>query len=209
VSKQAVRRWGPTGAAVASRDGRVLELWSFVGASASDFDWGDETFPTTFETQPHHGNTADVYRRWVGAAASVVEQVQEHGWDSVRREDARQVRDVFLGSEPPRIVLRADGSKPVVESRHRVLAAIQQGAAIPVLVVRLPGPGSAPAASSCPACLGSQGCRDCGGSGRTKTLGIAESLEGLGLETVPERICPACGGSGRCPCCPTTTPEKR
>lgn len=204
--KPASARWGPTGTTVSSRAGQPLELWSFAGASPGDFDWGDEAFPTAFETESHHGNTADVYRRWVSAAANVVGQVREQGWDAVSGDEARQVRDVFMGSEPPRIVLRGDGSKPVVESRHRVLAAVKQGVTIPVHVVRLPPPKASDRASpaSCSACGGGLRCGACGGSGRTvgrdRSLSFDKRVRDS-LERGIESGCPACAGTGACPRC--------
>jgi hypothetical protein len=196
-------KWGSIGETVVSREGKRLELWSFSGVTPQAFDWGAPSFPAEFEAQSHHGNTAEDYRRWAREAGDVVKQVRAGGWDSVDGAN-RQVRDVFLGSEPVRVIIPKDGSMPVVESRHRVLAAIQTRATIPVEVVRL-GRDSA-----CDRCGGRGTCLACGGSGRTVRRDRSSSIErAMGFENRQEVVCPSCNGTGRCPsCAPVNSPPE-
>lgn len=137
ASAPSTKAWGPTGETVSSRTGLQLEYWSFAGARGEDFDWQGEDFPAAFASDVHHGNTPDVYRGWVRLAFEVARRVAAGGWEAVAADpSACQVRDVFLGSEPPRLIIPAGGSRPIVGARHRVMAAIEAGATIPVLVER-------------------------------------------------------------------------
>ena len=126
---------GLTQETIKGRNG-PLHLWAFGECTPDDFQWSDD-FPQRFDEDVHHSYTSDDYRRWARLAPEVVERIRTDGDAGLQGDRAaEQVRDVFLGSEPVRIIVRP-GQKPEVDGgRHRIMAAIETGVTIPVQIVR-------------------------------------------------------------------------
>lgn len=110
-----------------------LALVSFAGVRPEDVDWASgNDFPARFPGDVHHGNDATQYRAWTAAAGRVVAAVR--GGHEVTEAD-RNARDVYLGSEPVRLVMQKNG-RYRAETQHRVMAAIEAQATIPVRIER-------------------------------------------------------------------------
>lgn len=110
-----------------------MTLVDVSGLRGSDIDWASgEDFPARFPTDVHHSNTADTYRRWNAAVPRVVAKVQ-NGEELTAEED--QIRSVYLGSEPVRLVLQPNG-RLRADDQHRVMAAIEAGSILPVWTIR-------------------------------------------------------------------------
>lgn len=130
-----VRGSGPTGE-VFSRRGQEFQVWSFAGVDPASIDWGaDQDFPSKFGKENWKGHTPDDYRRLMREAPAMLAAARASGPDDVP-ESMGITRDGLFGSDAIKIEVGPSGRISVTNGRHRIMAAIEAGAAIPVIVTR-------------------------------------------------------------------------
>lgn len=120
----------------------AFEMWSFAGLDPACIDWGaDAHFPEKFNTERWKGRKADDYRELMEKTPTLLAQCRASGTVNVTGELAL-ARDAYFGSDRVRLEIAADGKVSVVNGRHRLMAAIEYGASIPVSVWRAKDPGT-------------------------------------------------------------------
>jgi hypothetical protein len=118
----------------------AFDVWSFAGPDPACIDWGaDAHFPEKFNTERWKGREADDYRELMKKTPTLLAQCRASGTVNVTGELAL-ARDAYFGSDRVRLEVAADGKVSVVNGRHRVMAAIECGASIPVSVWRADDP---------------------------------------------------------------------
>lgn len=126
---------GPTGEVI-TRRGQAFEVWSFAGMDPASIDWGaDSDFPSKFGSESWKGHSPDDYRALTGAVSALLDACRAGSPDDVP-DHLGGPRDSYFGTEPVRLELPKGGGVFIVNGRHRVMAAIEAGASIPVSVWR-------------------------------------------------------------------------
>lgn len=117
----------------------TFDMWSFADLDPACINWGaDADFPQKFSTETWKGRNADDYRELMRKTPALLAQCRTSGTAGVA-EDLALARDAYFGSDQVRLEIGADGRVSVVNGRHRVMAAIECGASIPVSVWRATG----------------------------------------------------------------------
>ena len=117
----------------------TFDVWSFVDLDPTCIDWGaDADFPQKFSTEMWKGRNADDYRELMRKTPALLAQCRTSGTGGVA-EDLALARDAYFGSDRVRLEIGVDGRVLVVNGRHRVMAAIECGASIPVSAWRAKG----------------------------------------------------------------------
>jgi len=110
----------------------VFEVWSFAGLGPESVDWGaDADFKNTFGTQSWKGRSADDYRELMAKTPALLVQCRTSGTTEVPSALAL-ARDAYFGNDRVRLEIDNEGRVSIVNGRHRVMAAIECGATIPV-----------------------------------------------------------------------------
>jgi hypothetical protein len=117
----------------------VFEVWSLAGIDPARITWsGDAGFPQKYYVEQWKGRSADDYRELVRMTAALLEQCRAFGTAGVAN-DLRLARDAYFGTDRIRLEIGANGQIVIANGRHRVMAAIEAGASIPVSVWRAEG----------------------------------------------------------------------
>lgn len=116
--------------------GHNFEVWSFAGVDPTTLDWGvDPNFPQHFEADVWKGHPASDYRNLTAQAPALLSSCRASGPGEIQG-DLGFVRDAYFGSEPVRLSVTTEGKIHITGGRHRLMAAIEVGASIPVSVTR-------------------------------------------------------------------------
>jgi hypothetical protein len=126
---------GYTGETILHRND-AFEVWSFAGIDPASIDWGaDPDFAQKFDSERWKGLVADDYRALMAKTPALLAQCRLSGTSAVAPDLAR-ARDAYFGGDRIRLEVDANGKVGVVNGRHRLMAAIECGASIPVSVGR-------------------------------------------------------------------------
>lgn len=125
----------PTGEII-TRGGQAFEVWSFACVDPTSIDWGaDPDFPSKFGSETWKGHSPDDYRSLTQEVSALLDACRAGGPDEVPQALGRP-RDSYFGTEPVRLEMPKSGGLFIANGRHRVMAAIEAGASIPVSVWR-------------------------------------------------------------------------
>jgi hypothetical protein len=117
----------------------TFDVWSFAGLDPASIDWGaDADFPQKFSTEKWKGRNADDYRELMRKTPALLAQCRTSGTADVAG-DLALARDAYFGDDRVRLEIGVDGRISIVNGRHRVMAAIECGASIPVSTWRAKG----------------------------------------------------------------------
>jgi hypothetical protein len=114
----------------------AFEVWSFAGIDPASIDWGaDPDFAQKYGSERWKGRVADDYRALMAITPALLAQCRQSGTGDVA-PDLALARDAYFGGDRIRLEVDANGRIGVVNGRHRLMAAIECGASIPVSVWR-------------------------------------------------------------------------